>query len=76
MKIINETLIFPCLLEKLFQEDYAAKNKSSYLRIISPLKGFVLFYPFPIHFVSVRYPFAIPSICYPFAIRSEFSPQV
>ena len=45
-------LIFLSLLQNLF----AAKKKSSYLRIIFPLNRFVLFcYPFAIHLVSVRY---------------------
>ena len=60
-------LIFLSLLENLF----AAIKKSYYLRIIFPLKRFVLFcYPFGIRLVSGFYPFAIQFFCFPFAIRS------
>ena len=66
----NQILIFPRILEKLFQGDFAAKKKSNYLRINFPLKRFELPVSFAVRFESVCYSssisFAIPSFCHPF----------
>ena len=66
----NQILIFPRILEKLFQGDFAAKKKSNYLRINFPLKRFELPVSFAVRFESVCY-----SSSHPSAIRSGFSSQ-
>ena len=61
--------IFPRLLGKLFQADYAATKKSNYLKLIIPLKTFVLLLPFCHHF-GIR----LLSFCDPILLLSSCNP--